>query len=327
MPWLRARLAPMLGALLACLVTGLVIWLSGQALGPYLYACLLCLTGLGLWLLADWLRFRRHRLALRRVRRGLPGSLDHLPPVKGPLIGEYEALLFGLSGQLREQRTQSDARYQALMHYQALWNHQVKTPIAAMRLLLRREDSAQGRQLLGELNKVEQYVDMALHYVRLDDRASDFVFARAPLRQIAGAAARRHAAQFVLKRLELSIDIPEGLSVLTDAKWLEFVLGQLISNAVKYTKAGGVRLGYDESRRELSVQDSGPGIPAEDLPRVFDLGYTGYSGRVFQQSTGIGLYLCRQACAKLGIELRLVSSPGEGTRAVLRLPDEALEVE
>ncbi len=326
-PWLRHRLPVMLMALTLGLLGALVLSLHAQPLAPYLYACSLAAVTLLIWLVFDWLRFLHQRQALSRLMAGLPDSLTHLPAARSPLDKDYQALLQQLGQMHRQQRTADDARYQALLSYQALWNHQVKTPIAAMRLLLAREDTEHSRQLLSELFKIEQYVEMALHYVRLDEQASDFVFARQALYPIAQSAARKYAGQFVLKRLSLQIDIPDDVLIVTDAKWLGFVIEQLLSNAVKYSHQGGVQLRYEAAGHELIIQDSGIGISPQDLPRVFDLGYTGYSGRVFQQSTGIGLYLCQQTCAKLGIRLSLDSVPGQGTTARLRLPPDDLQVE
>lgn len=325
--WFQSRLPVIAGFAGMLALTALVLFLSGQALGPFLYASALCAAMLAIALAADALRFVRARRALARLLPGLPESLQYLPDIPPGADAGLVPVVRALEEMLRRQRTQDAARHAALRHYQTLWGHQIKTPIAAMRLLLGQEDSERGRLLRSELFRIEQYVEMALSYARLGEDASDFVFAPVPLRRVATRAARKYAAQFILKRLELTIDIPEDACAVTDAKWLAFVLEQLLSNAVKYTDRGAVSIRFDSETRALSVCDQGIGIAPEDLPRVCELGYTGYNGRVFQQSTGIGLFLCRQACRKLGIALRLTSAPGQGTQAVLTLPGDTLGME
>ena len=326
--WLRSR-ALVCG--LFVLIMGLlclVLWLSNGPLQGLGYALLLCGALLFMALLGDFLSLRARHLRLQSMLRGLPASLAQLPPERAPCDGDYQELLQRLAQQLRSAETKSDLRYQALSEYHAMWSHQIKTPIAAMRLLLKQEDNAHNRLLAGELFKVEQYVETALQHIRLQDDASDIVFARQPLLPIVRQAITKYANQFVLKRLQLQVNIPEDICVVSDAKWLGFVVEQLLSNAVKYSKPGDtVHIAYGQEDRCLSIQDEGIGISAEDLPRVFDLGYTGYNGRVFQTASGIGLHLCKKICKKLGIDIELSSLPGQGCRAALHLPEDGLQVE
>ncbi len=297
--------------------------LNMEALG---YGGLLCLLPLSLAAWVDYLRYAAHHQALARLLPGLPESISHLPETSGLVQQDYQAALKALYQQHKQQVTQADARSQALAHYYTLWSHQIKTPLAAMRLLLQ-EDTAHDRKLLGELFKVNQYVNMALGYARLDSQASDFVFSRLKLASPVSQTARRFAAQFVAKRLSLNLSVPEEASAVTDEKWLCFLLEQLLSNAIKYTQAGGVSISWEEGQKELIIQDTGMGIMPEDLPRVFEMGFTGYNGRVDQQATGIGLFLARETAQRLGLTLRLDSKPGQGTRAVIGFPRETLMVE
>lgn len=324
--WLKSRRGTLLllAALGAIVLAVCALYaLPLEALG---YAGLLCLILILFAAAADFARFSARHRQLALLRQALPESLEHLPEPKDLVEQRYQALLDSLVTLYRDQATRDDARLQAMTGYYSLWSHQIKTPLAAMRLLLQ-EDSARARRLAGELFKVEQYVDMALGFMRLENRASDFVFAACPLGRPVARAARRFAAQFVAKRLSLSTAVPEDARAVTDEKWLQFMLEQLLSNAVKYTAAGGVSILWDEDARELVIRDTGPGIAAEDLPRVFEMGFTGYTGRMDRQATGIGLFLCKQTASRLGLGLSLSSRPGQGTRAVIAFPKETLTAE
>ena len=162
-----------------------------------------------------------------------------------------------------------------------------------------------------ELLKIGQYVDMVLGYLRLDSDSTDYVFQDTELDILIRQAVRKFARLFILKHITL--DFREtGRKVVTDGKWLSFVVEQLLSNALKYTPAGGTVRIYGDGET-LVIADTGIGIREEDLPRVFEKGFTGYNGRTGQKSTGIGLYLCRRVTEKLGHGLTIVSRPGQGT--------------
>lgn len=153
-----------------------------------------------------------------------------------------------------------------LVEYYTIWCHQIKTPIAAMSLLLQEEDTPKNRQLKSELFRIEQYVEMVLCYFRIDSPSSDFILKPYDLDTVIRKAIRKYAGQFVQKKLRLIYE-PVHQSVLTDEKWLSFILEQLLSNAVKYTKEGSVTITVDQNQ-VLSVSDTGIGIAKEDLPRI-----------------------------------------------------------
>ena len=172
-------------------------------------------------------------------------------------------------------------------------------------------------QLEAELIKIGQYVDMVLGYLRLDSDSTDYVFCDTDLDALLRQAVRKFARLFILRHIAL--DFREtGRAVLTDGKWLSFVVEQLLSNALKYTPSGGTVRIYADGET-LVIADSGIGIREEDLPRIFEKGFTGYNGRTGQKSTGIGLYLSRRVTEKLGHDLTIVSRPGRGTIARLDL--------
>ena len=212
-----------------------------------------------------------------------------------------------------------------LTDYYTTWVHQIKTPIAAMRLLLQKEDTLLGRQLNTELFRIEQYVEMVLCYFRLDSPSSDFVIKYYDLDDIIRQSVRKYAGQFIQKKLRLIYE-PSGQKVLTDEKWLSFVIDQILSNAVKYTNEGSITISVD-SHLVLSIADTGIGISPEDLPRIFEKSYTGYNGRVEKRSTGLGLYLCKKILGRLSHPISVTSTLGEGTTFYINLSRQFSDVE
>ena len=258
---------------------------------------------------------RRHRELTRLLQNGKDASFS-LPPPNGALEEDYQALLRAVCADRAGIAAAGESAQQEMMDYYTLWAHQIKTPLAAMQLLLT-EDPPDRSALSAELLKTEEYVEMVLSYLRLGCDTTDFVLRRCSLDGIIRAALRKYARLFILKKITLQFH-ETGRTVLTDEKWLGFVVGQLLSNALKYTPEGGTIRIYGDGET-LAVADTGIGIREEDLPRVFEKGFTGYNGRAEKKSTGIGLYLCRRILTKLGHELTITSRPGQGTIARLLL--------
>ena len=251
-------------------------------------------------------------------------SLDGLPEPWPGVEEEYQSLLTILRRQCGALSVENAESQQNMVDYYTLWAHQIKTPIAAMKLLCQEVDSGRGREMTAELLRVEQYVEMVLHYLRLESESTDYVIRETEIDPLLRQAARRYAPLFIRSRVALQLE-ETGLRVLTDGKWLGFVVEQLLSNAVKYAPGGSVRV-YAEGET-LRVADNGIGIAPEDLPRVFERGYTGKNGRLERRSTGIGLFLCREVCRRLGHGITITSRPGEGTEVRLDLHREKLGVE
>ena len=228
----------------------------------------------------------------------------------------------------RENNLEENIRWQELQEKQdffALWAHQIKTPIAALNLLLQEEkqDTAVCRQ---ELFKIENYVEMALNYLRFEEMSNDLVLERNSLEQLVRQVVKKYAAIFIYNHISIRLEHLD-YTVLTDEKWFCFVLEQILSNALKYTKQGSVSISAEETENGLQifVKDTGIGIKSEDLPRIFEKGFTGYNGRMDKKASGLGLYLCKGVCEKLGHEIRVASKEGEGTTVILTLQCEKVQ--
>ncbi|MCD8055931.1 MAG: sensor histidine kinase [Clostridiales bacterium] len=219
-----------------------------------------------------------------------------------------------LATEISELKHKSDER----TDYYSVWAHQIKTPISSMRLSLGSADSETNRHLSYDLHRIESYVDMAMTYLRLDSDSTDFAFGEYDIDEIIKGAVRRLSGEFVYRRIRLEY-LPLGYRALTDEKWLSFIIEQILSNALKYTKEGGSVAIYKEDDMTLFIRDTGIGISPEDLPRIFERGFTGYNGREDKKASGIGLYLCRRICGALGHKITVTSEVGVGTTVMLDL--------
>ncbi len=224
-------------------------------------------------------------------------------------------------GKLKIESESSIAKKE-LLDYYSLWVHQIKTPIAAMRVLLQATEEIpfERRTELGmELFKIEQYVEMALSYIRLGDMSADLKLQWYSVDEIVKPAVKKYSKLFILKKIKLEYE-PIESKILTDEKWLGLVVEQILSNALKYTNEGKISI-HMESEKEnvLVIEDTGIGICTEDIPRVFEKGFTGYNGRTDKKSTGIGLYLCKCIVDKLNHRIYISSELSKGTKIFLNL--------
>ncbi len=292
---------------------------------PILYALgLSALIGV-IFLGIRFYRFCRMTRLLTLAARNVSLPECTLPAPEPGLEQLYQQIISALRRLLREAADNHARQRQESLDYYTTWVHQVKVPIAVMRMLLQREDTEEHQQLQAELFRIEQYVEMVLTYFRLEGPDSDLLIREYSLDAILRQVIRKYAAQFVHKRIRLIYE-GTGVTVLTDEKWLSFLIGQLLSNAVKYTESGSVKITVDE-RKRLTISDTGIGIAPEDLPRIFEKGYTGYNGRADKKATGLGLYLCKKISKRLNCPLTAESQVGKGSAFTLDLSVEPLAIE
>ena len=266
--------------------------------------------------------FYRYRKKVEQLELIAAAPDINLSQMDSP-VGQDERFQQEIMQQLNQMRIDvenaSQKASEDMTDYYTMWAHQIKTPIAAMRLLLQEEDTPLSREMQSELFQTEQYVQMALQYLRMEKMTSDLVFARYDLDALIRQAVRKYAPLFIRRKIILSYE-PVHCEVLTDEKWLVFVLEQILSNALKYTKSGSIHIYLSpDAPKTLVIEDTGIGIAPEDLPRIFEKGYTGCNGRADKRSTGIGLYLCRQIMEKLSHTIRIESEMGVGTKVYLGL--------
>lgn len=290
-----------------------------------LYPIGICTAFLLAAFLWEMYKARKKHLQLQSICRMPAVLMTDFPQADTLFDSDYQAIIQALRQQQNQLQTDMDLRYQDMVDYYTTWAHQIKTPIAAMRLTLQMQDSAFSRQLSQDLHRIEQYVEMVLTFLRLDSDATDYVFRQQELDPIVRDAVKKFAGQFIQKKIRLCYQ-PLQSTVLTDEKWLSFVMEQILSNALKYTTSGSISIEWQEPDI-LCIRDTGIGIAAEDLPRVFEKSYTGYNGRSKQKSSGIGLYLCKRICSNLGHSIDITSAVGEGTTVCIHLSRKPIKVE
>ncbi len=287
-------------------------WLYRLPVEAVAYPALICAAiGLAVLILGSLRASRKHRL-LVRLADSLTELPRGLPEPRTQDDEDYQLLVGALCEEQRRLKSAMELRYADMIDYYTVWAHQIKTPIASMRLTLQEEDSEFSRRAGEDLLRIEQYVEMVLCYLRLDSDSTDYVFREQELDPILRQAVRRLSGQFIRRRMHLQYE-PLGVRVLTDEKWLLFVVEQVLTNALKYTPAGGTITIELEEPKTLCIRDTGIGIAPEDLPRIFENGYTGVNGRADKKASGLGLYLCRRICRALGHTIRANSSPDSGT--------------
>lgn len=312
---------------LAAAVFAVEFYLYGLPLDAVVYGFVLCFFFGCIALLYDFYGFYKKIKTLEDIKSRITLSLDELPEPKNLVEREYFELLNAVHQDKITKITAMDNSRKEITDYYTLWAHQIKTPISAMRLLLQSAEEINPGEISMELFKIEQYVEMVLQYIRLDSSSTDFVIREYDLDNIVKQAVRKYAKIFVHKKITLEFSELKS-KVLTDEKWLLFVIEQILSNSLKYTVRGRISI-YTEGNEHkiLVIEDTGIGIREEDLPRVFENGFTGYNGRADKKSTGIGLYLCRKILNKLSHKIQIESQAGRGTKVKINLENIKVEVE
>ena len=256
------------------------------------------------FVIVDAVRYARRISKLSECAEEVTISLEKLPASNSKLEKLYLdmiQLLFEQKSKIEEESTEKSAD---LSDYYTVWAHQIKTPIAAARLLLQ-SGEYDSDEMSEQIQKIEEYTEMAMCYARLSSESTDFVIREYSVDELVKKTVLKFSSMFLRKELALSVK-PSGLTVVSDEKWLGFVIGQIISNALKYTNSGGVEIYSEEN--SLCIKDTGIGISLEDLPRIFEKGYTGLNGRIDDKASGIGLYLCDKICRRLGHSITAESS-------------------
>lgn len=221
-----------------------------------------------------------------------------------------------------EQISLSKRERKEYKEYIEQWIHDVKTPIAAIRLLCENNKTDLTRKLMVELEKISHFTDQALYYARSENVEKDYLIKEVVLSDIIHAAIAENKQLLIQNHISVHIKNCQ-YSIYTDEKWIGFIINQIITNAVKYSGKEPSLTFYayaEQSSISLCISDNGVGISEDDLPRIFDKGFTGENGRNVKCSTGIGLYLCKRLCTKLGISITAQSKPGKGTTMKVSFP-------
>ena len=310
----------------------LYMYLIGARKQDVVYAAVLDAILLLITVFVGYLRYSIKVKVLSNALKRPVEEQAQLPEATDDAEILYHRLLENQSIARSESESSAAVRQSRMRDYYSMWVHQIKTPISAMKLLLEAEreelgqlmcDDEQSQCLLSdnmdsfedELFRIEEYVSMALQYQRVSSTENDFVLEKVSVDGVIRDTIKKYAKIMIRRHIGMNYS-GTVQEVYTDGKWLAFILEQLLSNAIKYTPQGFVKIETAKKANLffITIKDTGIGIKAEDLPRVFEKGYTGYNGHADKKATGIGLYLCRQMADKLGHTIRIESEIGKGTK-------------
>ena len=267
----------------------------------------------------DFVNYKESYKKLKFLEKNILSDLEDLPKSLDIRIDYYHKIIEKLYEELEKLTQENRQKNTDMVDYYSMWVHQIKTPIAAMNFLLDNEE-VDRKILQQELFKIERYVEMVLTYIRLDSISSDYVITKINLDEVVKDSVKKYATIFINKKIKLNYVSHETM-VISDKKWLSFAFEQILGNSVKYSSAGGEII-IETCENKLVIEDNGMGIKEEDLPRIFEKGFTGFNGRYEKKSSGLGLYLCKKTLDKLGHHIEISSKVGEGTRIEITFPKE-----
>lgn len=313
--------------ILFCCIFIILFYLKSIPIDIVLYAVEVCAFFGFLYLAYEYYRIYKKHFDLIEIKKRISISMDDIPEIDRLVEFDYRQMLEDLYKQMKVMESDFFIRNKEMTDYYTLWAHQIKTPITAMSLILQSETGSNESQLKQELFKIEQYVEMVIQYLRMESMNSDLILAEYNLEKIVKQVIKKYATVFIYNKITLELDDLDVI-VLTDEKWLNFVIGQLLSNSLKYTNEGFIKIYIKKDTvKTLVIEDNGIGISGEDLPRVFEQGFTGYNGRMDKKASGLGLYLCKKVMNNLSHKIRIESQERKGTKVFLDLNEEKLQVE
>ena len=297
----------------------IMFYLYNLPLEALIYTGSFCFLASFIASIFDYANYKESYKKLKFLEENILNDLDALPKSLDIRIDYYHKIIEKLYEELEKLTQENRQKNTDMVDYYSMWVHQIKTPIAAMNFLLDNEEVDQ-KILQQELFKIERYVEMVLTYIRLDSISSDYVITKINLDEVVKESVKKYATIFINKKIKLNYVSHETM-VISDKKWLSFAFEQILGNSVKYSGTGG-EITIETCENKLVIEDNGMGIKEEDLPRIFEKGFTGFNGRYEKKSSGLGLYLCKKTLDKLGHHIEISSKVGEGTRIEITFPKE-----
>ncbi|MCR6514464.1 sensor histidine kinase [Clostridium sp. LY3-2] len=315
--YLKDNLKFLGGVLSLTFIYLIVFFLYNLPLEPIFYGLVLFFVAVIISLIIGFIKYKNKHYRLKNILDNGVISIENLEESKSLIEEDYKDIISLVFNEKAKEVAKGEREREEILDYFTLWAHQIKTPIAASKILLQREENDYNLAISNEVFKIEQYVNMVLSYLRLDEMSSDLVLKEYSLDDIVKQAIRKYSRLFIGKRISLNYE-PLNLNIVTDEKWLLFVIEQILSNAIKYTKECG-KISIYNIGKTLVIEDNGIGIEKSDLPRVFEKGFTGFNGRNDKKSTGLGLYLCNNILKKLSHKIEIESEVLKFTRVKINL--------
>lgn len=291
-----------------------------------LFIFLIWFSPLVIYLIIDFFRKESFYKEVTGVLEGLDKKYLLPELIKKPRFYEGE-ILYEVIQESNRAMHENVNKYKILQNeyreYIETWVHEIKTPIAITKLVGENSEGKAKNIIINETKKIEGYVEQALYYSRSSNVSKDYIVKEFNINESVKSVIRENRRELINKRITLDVEEVKG-KVITDSKWVEFIINQIIINSIKYSKDTGARIkAYTLECKEsliLVIEDNGIGICDKDINRVFHKGFTGENGRIYGKSTGIGLYLCEKLCYKLGLGINITSTHGDGTTVKIIFP-------
>ena len=278
------------------------------------------------YILIEYIQYKRYFNTIENILDNLDKKylLPEVIKDQNFLIGEeIDYILKTLSRDMHENVKYYRNMQEEYREYIEMWVHEIKTPIASTKLLIENNNNEVTRKIDSQMDKIENFVEQVLYYSRSNDVGKDYIIKKIDLSQVVKKVIKKNQRDFISKKISLQLEEIDEI-VYSDTKWIEFILNQIIGNAIKYSKGKEDKIKIESKKIAnsviLSIEDNGVGIIEKDINRIFEKGFTGENGRRFGKSTGMGLYLCKKLCDKLGLGLRVESEVNRGVKVSIIFP-------
>ena len=313
--YLKMKKTSIIGILGVYAILFVFVYLYRIPIEVILYPFILTIVFVLMVLLFDYIKYKEKVNKIIQICNDISSCYSVKINDKNIFDEYYLDIINELLKENRKQVSKIQKRVSDINDYFSIWVHQIKTPIASMKLKIDNEQ-IDSLQLASDLNRIDHYVDLVLSFLKFDEEKIDLYFRKTDVDRIMRESLKKFSNDFIIKKIRLDYKLSKR-EVLTDEKWLSFVFDQLLSNALKYTDKGTITIYYDGDSC-LCIKDSGIGIALADMERLFEKGFTGYNGRQYKKASGIGLYMCKRMCDKLNIAISIESVVNEYTLVKLK---------
>ena len=291
----------------------------------FVIACIWVLPLLS-YIIIDYIKYKNYFSSIESVLENLDKKylLPEVVKDSNFIIGDkIKEILQVVSRDMHENIKYYINNEQEYREYIETWVHEIKTPISSTKLIIENNNNEITKKIDTQIDKIENYIEQVLYYSKSDNVEKDYIIKEVSLKEIVTNIIKKNSRDFINKNIKLELNDIEN-TIYSDKKWVEFILNQIISNSIKYSKTKGAKIQISSQDIDnavvLIIRDNGVGISEKDINRVFEKGFTGENGRVFGKSTGIGLYLCNKLCNKLGLVLTIDSEINKGTVVRIKFP-------
>ena len=312
--------------LIIFIIISIIMFFANTSLAVIFLTFCIWFLPLIIYMLVEYIKYRRYFLDIKNTLEDLDKKYLLPEVIDEPnfFIGEEINNIFKeLSRDMHENVKHYKNIQEEYREYIEMWVHEIKTPISSTKLLIENNNNEVTKKIDTQINKIENFVEQVLYYSRSDEVGKDYIIKEINLSEIVKKVVKKNQRDFIGKRISLQLGELDEV-IYSDTKWVEFILNQIIVNSIKYCKGKDDKVIIDSKKLGnsvvLTIEDKGVGIIERDLKRVFEKGFTGENGRIFGKSTGIGLYLCKKLCEKLGLGLNIGSEVNKGTKVSIIFP-------